>query len=167
MRRWYSKEIPPSVPAALTKETTAAPSEGGGVVPDEVHVVEVVETSAGVERDQVERIERDVAESHPGPQEEHVVAEDHDADEETSSQDESLSWMGVFGLHAKRSLREQRRDSQAMEEVVPGVFNNSTTKALSQEVWPGGGGGRGKPSDQTKIRGMESQSYGMLKNSVK
>lgn len=25
---------------------------------------------------------------------------------------------------------------QAMEEVVPGVFNNSTTKALSQEVRP-------------------------------
>lgn len=36
------------------------PGEGGGVVPDEVHVVEVVETSAGVEWDQVERVERDV-----------------------------------------------------------------------------------------------------------
>lgn len=29
------------------------PGEGGGVVPDEVHVVEVMETGAGVERDQV------------------------------------------------------------------------------------------------------------------
>lgn len=38
---------------------------------------------------------------------------------------------------------------QAMEEVVPGVFNNSTTKALSQEVRPGGGAGGGKPSDQS------------------
>lgn len=36
------------------------PGEGGGVVPDEVHVVEVVETGAGVERDQVEWIQRDV-----------------------------------------------------------------------------------------------------------
>lgn len=26
---------------------------------------------------------------------------------------------------------------QAMEEVVPGVFNNSTTEALGQEVRPG------------------------------
>ena len=30
---------------------------------------------------------------------------------------------------------------QAMEEVVPGVFNNSTAKTLSQEVRPGGGHG--------------------------
>ncbi len=36
------------------------PGEGGGVVPDEVHVVEVMETGAGVERDQVERVQRDV-----------------------------------------------------------------------------------------------------------
>lgn len=36
------------------------PGEGGGIVPDEVHVVEVVETGAGVERDQVERVQRDV-----------------------------------------------------------------------------------------------------------
>lgn len=36
------------------------PGEGGGVVPNEVHVVEVVETGAGVERDQVERVQRDV-----------------------------------------------------------------------------------------------------------
>lgn len=58
------------------------------------------------------------AESHPGPQEEDVVTEDHDADEETSSQDESLSWVGVFGLHAKRSLREERRDSQVSQCVL-------------------------------------------------
>lgn len=36
------------------------PGEGGGVVPDEVHVVEVVETSASVERDQVERVQGNV-----------------------------------------------------------------------------------------------------------
>lgn len=36
------------------------PGEGGGVVTDEVHVVEVVETGAGVERNQVERVQRDV-----------------------------------------------------------------------------------------------------------
>lgn len=36
------------------------PGEGGGVVPNEIHVVEVVETGAGVERDQVERVHRDV-----------------------------------------------------------------------------------------------------------
>lgn len=45
-------------------------------------------------------------ERHPGPQEEHVVTEDHDADEEASSQDESLSRVGVFCLHAKRSLKD-------------------------------------------------------------
>lgn len=36
------------------------PGERGGVVPDEVHVVEVMETGTGVERDQVERVPRDV-----------------------------------------------------------------------------------------------------------
>lgn len=36
------------------------PGEGGGVVSDEVHVVEVMETGAGVERDQVEGVQRDV-----------------------------------------------------------------------------------------------------------
>lgn len=48
------------------------------------------------------------AEGHPGPQEEHVVTEEHDADEETSAQDESLSRMSVFCLHAERSLRDSR-----------------------------------------------------------
>jgi len=133
------------------------PGEGGGVVPDEVHVVEVVETGTGVERDQVERVQRDVvtavdvnglqqAEGHPGPQEEDVVTEDHDADEETSSQDECLSRMSVFCLHAKRRgelvvdfvdvFVDPAVVKQAMEEVVPGVFNNSTAKTLSQEVRP-------------------------------
>lgn len=36
------------------------PGERGGVVPDKVHVVEVMETGTGVERDQVERVPRDV-----------------------------------------------------------------------------------------------------------
>lgn len=36
------------------------PGERGGVVPDEVHVVEVMETGTGVEWDQVERVPRDV-----------------------------------------------------------------------------------------------------------
>lgn len=44
------------------------------------------------------------AESHPGPQEEHVVTEDHDANEESSTQDDSLKRMSVFCLHTKRSL---------------------------------------------------------------
>lgn len=44
------------------------------------------------------------AESHPGPQEEHVVTEDHDADKESSTEDDSLRRMGVFCLHAKWSL---------------------------------------------------------------
>lgn len=133
------------------------PGEGGRVVPDEVHVVEVVETDAGVERDQVERVQRDFittvdvngleqAKGHPGPEEEHVVAEDHDADEETSSQDESLGRMSVFRLHAKRSSElmvdfvdvfvDPAVMKQSMEEVVPCVFNNSAAQALSQEVRP-------------------------------
>lgn len=118
-------------------------------------------------------------ESHPGPQEEHVVTEDHDADEESSTQDDCLKRVGVFCLHAKWSLENSGEtviscaitflyrwgpqqllslithselvvhfvdvfvDSavmqQAMEEVVPGVFDDSTAKALSQEVRPGRG----------------------------
>lgn len=45
---------------------------------------------------------------HPGPQEEDVVAEDHNSNKETSTQDDGLSWVGVFCLHAKRSLEEKR-----------------------------------------------------------
>lgn len=41
---------------------------------------------------------------HPGPQEEDVVAEDHDADEEARPQDDGLSGVGILGLHAKRRL---------------------------------------------------------------
>lgn len=36
------------------------PGERGGIVPDEVHVVEIMETGTGVEWDQVERVPRDV-----------------------------------------------------------------------------------------------------------
>lgn len=44
---------------------------------------------------------------HPGPQEEDVVTKNHDSNEETSTQDDSLSWMSVFCLHAKRSLEDK------------------------------------------------------------
>lgn len=118
------------------------------------------------------------AESHPGPQQEHVVTEDHDADEEAGAQDDSLRRMGVFCLHAKRGLEDSGDAGhvftpkegatlttlfvfmhlwthselvmdfvdesvdpavmqRAMEEVVPGVFNDGATEALSQEVRPG------------------------------
>lgn len=45
---------------AVCLQKLVPPGEGGGVVPDEVHVVEVMETGAGVERDQVEWVQRDV-----------------------------------------------------------------------------------------------------------
>lgn len=45
---------------AVCLQQPVPPGEGGGVVPDEVHVVEVMETGAGVVRDQVERVQRDV-----------------------------------------------------------------------------------------------------------
>lgn len=48
------------VELAVRLQQLVPPGEGGGVVPDEVHVVEVVEAAAGVERDQVERVQRDV-----------------------------------------------------------------------------------------------------------
>lgn len=36
------------------------PGEGGGIVSDEVHVVEVMETSAGIEGNEMQRVPRDV-----------------------------------------------------------------------------------------------------------
>lgn len=36
------------------------PGEGGGIVPDEVHVVEVMETGAGIERNEMQRIPRNI-----------------------------------------------------------------------------------------------------------
>lgn len=55
------------------------------------------------------------AEGHPGPEEEHVVTEDHDANEEPSAQDERFSRVSIFSLHAKRSLG----DSWGEFPVVP------------------------------------------------
>lgn len=49
-----------AVVLAVCLQQFVPPREGGGVVPDKVHVVEVVETSAGVEWDQVERVQRNV-----------------------------------------------------------------------------------------------------------
>lgn len=54
------------------------------------------------------------AEGHPGPQEEDVVTEYHDADEETSTQDDRLSRVSVFCLHAKWSLRDSRDTDKDM-----------------------------------------------------
>lgn len=45
---------------AVCVQELVPPGEGGGVVPHEVHVMEVMETGPGVERDQVERVQRDV-----------------------------------------------------------------------------------------------------------
>lgn len=45
---------------AVRLQQLVPPSEGGGVVPNKVHVMEVMETGTGVERDQVERVPRDV-----------------------------------------------------------------------------------------------------------
>jgi len=142
-------------------EQLVPPGEGGGVVAHEVHVVEVMEASAGVEGDEVERIERNVVttvnvdglqetEGNPGPQQHHVVTEDHDADEEAGSQDQSLGRVCVLGLHAERGselmvdLVDVFVDTpvvqRPMQEVVPGVLNHSTAKTLGQQVGPAGHG---------------------------
>lgn len=45
---------------AVCLQQLVPPSEGGGVVAHKVHVMEVMETAAGVERDQVEGVPWDV-----------------------------------------------------------------------------------------------------------
>lgn len=45
---------------AVCLQQLVPPSEGGRVVAHKVHVMEVVETAAGIERDQVERVPWDV-----------------------------------------------------------------------------------------------------------
>lgn len=75
-------------------------------------------------------------ERHPGPEEEHVVTEDHDADEETSSQDEGLSRMGVFGLHAERSLKDSGEDCYVYclpHLFISSLISNCTVKRLSRK----------------------------------
>lgn len=49
------------------------------------------------------------AKRHPGPQEEDVVTEDHDSNEETSTEDDCLSRVSVLCLHAKGSLGKKKR----------------------------------------------------------
>lgn len=48
------------------------------------------------------------SEGHPGPEEKHMVTEDHDSDEETSSKDDCLRWMSIFCLHTKWSLMDKQ-----------------------------------------------------------
>lgn len=48
-------------------------------------------------------------ESDPGPEQNHVIAEDHDANEESSPKNQSLSRVGIFCLHAKWSLTYTQR----------------------------------------------------------
>jgi len=144
---------------AVCLEQLVPPGERGGVVAHEVHVVEVMEASASVERDEMERIQRNVittvnvdgfqeTEGNPGPQKHHVVTEDHDTDEEARSQDQSLGRVCILGLHAERrsklmvDLVDVFVDATVvqgpMKEVVPGVLDHSTAKTLSQQVGPAG-----------------------------
>lgn len=51
------------------------------------------------------------AERNPGPEEEDVVAEDHDSNEETSTEDDRLSRMSVLCLHPEGSLGNKREDN--------------------------------------------------------
>lgn len=53
-------------------------------------------------------------ESDPGPEQNHVIAEDHDANEESSPQNNSLSRVGIFCLHTKRSLANETDDRSAI-----------------------------------------------------
>ena len=48
------------VELAVSLQQLVPPGEGGGVVPHKVHVVEVMEARAGIERDQVEWVHRDI-----------------------------------------------------------------------------------------------------------
>jgi len=142
---------------AVGAQQLVPPGEGGGIVPYEVLVVEVMETGAGVEGDQVEGVQREVvptvhvdglqqAEADPGPQQDHVVTEDHDPDEEASSEDQRLRRVGVLCLHAEwRSelvvdfvdvFVDSAVVQQTMEEVVPGVFHHSTAQTLGHQVGP-------------------------------
>lgn len=42
-------------------------------------------------------------ESDPGPEQNHMITEDHDANEESGPQNQSLSGVGILCLHAKWS----------------------------------------------------------------
>lgn len=48
------------------------------------------------------------AKRHPSPEKEDVVTKDHDSNEETSTEDECLSWVSVLCLHAEGSLGNRR-----------------------------------------------------------
>lgn len=45
---------------AVSLQKFVPPGEGGGIVSDEVHVVEVMETSASIERNEMQGVPRDV-----------------------------------------------------------------------------------------------------------
>lgn len=95
-------------------EKSVPPGECRSIVANKIHVVEVMETSSSIEWNQMQGVQRNVVttvningfkqpESDPGPEQNHVIAEDHDANEESSTQNQSLSRVGIFCLHAKWS----------------------------------------------------------------
>lgn len=134
------------------------PGEGGSVVAIEVEVVEVMEFGTGIERDEMENVEPGYvvaavhvnrfkqAHSNPHPQEEHMVAQQHNANEETESKDQSFSRMGILRCHAKWSLEvmvnlvDKLVDATIMErkvqKIVPCVLNDSTTECTQSQVPP-------------------------------
>lgn len=95
-------------------EEFVPPGECRTVVTHKIHVVEVMEASASVEWNQMQGVQRNViatvyinsfhqTESDPGPEHNNMIAEDHDANEESCSQNDGLERVGILSLHAKRS----------------------------------------------------------------
>lgn len=62
---------------AVGLQELVPPGEGRGVVPHKVHVVEVMEASASIERDEMQRVPRDVITTESRNQIEDVLQEYH------------------------------------------------------------------------------------------
>lgn len=112
---------------------------------------------ASVERDEMQRVERKIVatvdvnglqqtQRHPGPEQDDMIAEEHDPDEEARAEDERFQRVRVLGLHPEGSL-ELVMDfvdvfinplvvQEAVQEIVPGVLNHGTAEAPRHDPVP-------------------------------
>lgn len=129
------------------------PREGGGIIPNEVHVVEIMVPSARIKRNQVQRVERNIITAvhidgfqqtygHPCPQENYVITQKHNSDEKSCPKNQGFQGMCVFCFDSKWSLKlvmdfmnvfiNSLVVKESVQEIMPGVLNDCTAQTPCQ-----------------------------------
>lgn len=119
--------------------------------------MKVMETGSTIKWNKVQRIQRNIiaavyvycfqeTKGHPSPQEDDMIAKDHDANKKARAEDDCFCWVSIFSLHTKWSRKfmmdfvnifvDSLMVQESVKKVVPCVLNNSTTQALHCNYLP-------------------------------